>query len=232
MKLFCLPFAGGSATYYHDWKKKLAPNFEVIPIELKGRGIRFNEKLDSSFQEMIEDVYLQLTSHELDNFMIFGHSMGGLLAIEVFYQLLINDRILPKRLFLSGCSPPHLFDISKIIPDENLPNDCYIKEVAQLGGISPELLENSELFDLVIPIIKNDFLNLLSYRFSNKMSLNVPVSILAGTNDNISKTQLYEWSMLSNNSIDFQFFSGNHFFITTEQKSIFNYINFHIKIVD
>lgn len=225
MKLFCLPFAGGSAMYYYDWKKKLAPNFEVIPIELKGRGVRFNEKFDTSFQEIIEDVYSQVISYELDKFMIFGHSMGGMLAFEVFYRLLTNNKTLPKRLFLSGCRPPHLLNISKIIPDENLSNDCYIKEIAQLGGVSQELIENSELIDLIVPIIKNDFSNLCSYCLSNDIILNVPVSILSGVEDEISEAELYEWVMYSSSSMDFQFFSGNHFFITTEQKAIFNYIN-------
>ncbi|MCS4470409.1 thioesterase domain-containing protein [Clostridium botulinum] len=43
MILFCLPYAGGSEAIYHKWKKYLNPSIELSPIELKGRGKRYNE---------------------------------------------------------------------------------------------------------------------------------------------------------------------------------------------
>ncbi len=44
-KLFCVPFAGGSAANFTAWKKYLHDSIELNPVELSGRGKRLNEPL-------------------------------------------------------------------------------------------------------------------------------------------------------------------------------------------
>lgn len=43
IKLFCFPCAGGTAQMYYKWKKELSGSFEIIPVELAGRGLRTGE---------------------------------------------------------------------------------------------------------------------------------------------------------------------------------------------
>lgn len=44
MKLFCLPYAGGSAqSIYSSWRDKLEPFVSLNIIELRGRGGRYSE---------------------------------------------------------------------------------------------------------------------------------------------------------------------------------------------
>lgn len=43
IQLFCLPFAGGSAGFYNNFKPYLRENIELIAIELKGHGCRIAE---------------------------------------------------------------------------------------------------------------------------------------------------------------------------------------------
>lgn len=40
VKLFCIPYAGGSASIYLRWKKYFKEQVEIYPIELAGRGKR------------------------------------------------------------------------------------------------------------------------------------------------------------------------------------------------
>lgn len=42
--LFCLPFAGGGASAYSTWIKKLSDGITVCPIQLPGREERIMEK--------------------------------------------------------------------------------------------------------------------------------------------------------------------------------------------
>ena len=44
LRLFCFPYAGGSAMMYRTWSDFLPTNIEVCPIELPGRGSRMREK--------------------------------------------------------------------------------------------------------------------------------------------------------------------------------------------
>ena len=41
--LICLPYAGGSSTYYNRWRQFLPPNIEMCIYELAGRGARASE---------------------------------------------------------------------------------------------------------------------------------------------------------------------------------------------
>ena len=43
LRLFCLPYAGGSAVIYNNWFKSLPPEVEVCPVQLPGRGSRMLE---------------------------------------------------------------------------------------------------------------------------------------------------------------------------------------------
>ncbi len=41
--LFCIPYAGGSAVIYSKGEKYIDACIEIVPVELAGRGKRFDE---------------------------------------------------------------------------------------------------------------------------------------------------------------------------------------------
>jgi len=49
IKLFCFPHAGGAASAFSSWKRRLDHRIELRPMELPGRGKRFSEKLILDF---------------------------------------------------------------------------------------------------------------------------------------------------------------------------------------
>ncbi|MBK3496406.1 hypothetical protein JFL43_16375 [Viridibacillus sp. YIM B01967] len=55
MILFCLPYAGGSESIYFKWRKHLHSSIQLIPIELRGRGKRFDENFYGSIKEAVDD---------------------------------------------------------------------------------------------------------------------------------------------------------------------------------
>lgn len=57
IKLFCWPFAGGSASYYLSWRQYLQENIEIIPVQLSGRGDRYTDKPYNNFGEMADEGY-------------------------------------------------------------------------------------------------------------------------------------------------------------------------------
>jgi external thioesterase TEII len=62
--------------------------FDVIPLELPGRGRRMVEDLLKDFDMAAEDIYNQLTAKlSSDRFLIYGHSMGAYLALRVANML-------------------------------------------------------------------------------------------------------------------------------------------------
>ena len=61
MKLFCIPYAGGSASVYSGWNPILRENIQLVPVELSGKGVRAAEPLYENWEDALEDVYSSIT---------------------------------------------------------------------------------------------------------------------------------------------------------------------------
>lgn len=213
VKLFCIPYAGGSEYFYSQWLTKFDRNIKVIPILLKGRNARYNLKCQS-FNEMIEDVFTQITetASSEEEIALFGHSMGGILSYEVSKKLEVAGYNL-KHIFLSGINHPN--DMKpveeKCIEDENY----LIQRLLDLGGVQDEFLENKEAREYFFRIIKHDFLLIEEYKKSDKVlkPLYTPVSILNGIDDKSIVSEQNAYDALSYKEILFYTFSGDHFYL-------------------
>ncbi|MDB8634178.1 thioesterase II family protein, partial [Streptococcus mutans] len=86
--LFCIPHAGGNSSIFNKWSGYMPDNIIFKPIELSGRGKRLNEKLDTSFEGMVGDVFNSIkkimVNFDMD-YYIFGHSMGAWIVLELLY---------------------------------------------------------------------------------------------------------------------------------------------------
>ena len=87
MQIIFLPFAGGDHSYFYRFSKYLIPEITISPIKLKGRGENLGGTLYSSFIEMKEDILSQINIPNDEEYIIFGHSMGGMLAYELYFDL-------------------------------------------------------------------------------------------------------------------------------------------------
>lgn len=109
IKLFCIPYAGGSATNYLRWKRYSDSAIEIVPIELKGRGGRSTTAFYENFQEVVDDVYNSI-KFELgkSDYALFGHSFGSMIVYEVIKKIRQAKDQDPVHVFFSGCGPPYI----------------------------------------------------------------------------------------------------------------------------
>ena len=83
LRLFCLPYAGGGARSYRNWHDWLAPDIEVVAVELPGRGIHLRSAAIDSM-EVLVDRLLEKIEPLLDlPFALFGHSLGHGIGLEI-----------------------------------------------------------------------------------------------------------------------------------------------------
>lgn len=212
MKLFIIPFAGGMSSTYLTWKDNIT-KCSVQPIVLRGRETRVFEDLYSSFEEAVDDIskqILDILDEDDDQFAIFGHSMGALLAYEVYFKL-IEEYACPEVLFFSGRRPPNLGNDTKAIykyPKEELKEALISK-----GGMDAKFFDNEELVELFLPVIRADYKILYEYQYveqNNKIQCNV--IILNGTDDAVSDEEVEKWDELTDKPIKKYNIEGNHFF--------------------
>lgn len=223
MKLFCLPYAGGSKVIYYKWKD-IINNIQVEPIELKGRGTKYGEGYYTDFEDAVNDVYLNIKDEIINNeYAIFGHSMGSLLAFELYYKIVENGGKIPKHIFFSGYGAPYCTRIKKTI--HNLSDHEFMNEVIKLGGTPIEVAENDELCELVTPILKNDFRILELYEYKNRSNpIECDITVLNGSKDTLTFEQLNGWKRHSAKNTKIITFEGNHFFINNNMKEIIRLI--------
>lgn len=109
-RLFCLPFAGGSASAWRDWGERLPDWVEVLPVELPGRGMRLGEAPIPALLPLVESMLTGLAPWMDRPYALLGHSMGALLAFEATRILRARRQPLPFLLAVSGYRAPHLAD--------------------------------------------------------------------------------------------------------------------------
>ncbi|MGO4548521.1 thioesterase II family protein [Paenibacillus sp. 2TAB23] len=214
-KLFCLPYAGGSAMNYSSWRIRMPPWVEVIPIEMAGRGIRLADPFYKSLTgDGTDDLVRQIAEH-LDEtpFAIFGHSMGALFAYEASLRIFSVTNRSPAHVFLSGCKAPHLRDNKNV---HLMPDKEFQEHILQLGGTSPDIFENKDLSMMFLPILRADYRLVETYESAMREKLDCDITVLYGAQDRYSRHEAEEWKHYTKRKCHVNEFQGNHFFIHTD----------------
>ena len=227
IKLFCLPYAGGSAKAIYDkWIGNLDTKIELHPIELAGRGTRIADNLYSNIEEAIDDVLEQIKNEIIDSdYAIFGHSMGSILTYEVL-QRIENLRLPPPiYAFFSGRRAPHC--PSRRAKSYSKMNELELEKVMiALGGTPPEFFNYPELKNMFIPIIKSDFKIADSIvEKSEVQPFNFDISIFIGTDEDVTEQESTEWSQHTTGNCSITYFQGGHFFLLDKQQEVVDTIN-------
>jgi len=222
--VFCIPFAGGSVGSYVDIFRGIK-NAEVKLIELSGHGGRYNEGLYDYFFQAVDDIYQYIYENmeEDRDYAIFGHSMGALIAYEVYYKLFENNVKLPKYLFLSGCKAPGLERNER---NYKLSDNELIEKIRDMNGTQQEILRHPEFRIYFLPIIRADYKLIENYKHVQKSSkIQVPTIIFYGDKDEIKEEDIISWSDYTQEKPEFFRFTGGHFFIYDHSQEILEIIS-------
>lgn len=218
-------FAGGNSYSFNFLKDRLSDFFEFIPLELPGRGKRFQEPLLTTKKDAIQDYVRQIKSHRNNQpYIIYGHSMGATLGLSVTKKMeQLQDA--PLHLVVSGNAGPDIRKENKTI--RYLLNDAEFKdELRALGGVPEEVLTNDELFEFFSPIIRSDFEVLEKDNFSEKgMVIQTPIKAIMGDEEETSEA-IDNWQQFTSGDFSSQLMKGNHFFIYDHVEEIFNTLKY------
>jgi medium-chain acyl-[acyl-carrier-protein] hydrolase len=219
LRLFCFPYAGGSATIFRTWQDSLPNSIEVCAVELPGRGTRLRETSFTRMVPLVEAIALALLPYLDKPFAFFGHSMGALVGFEVARLLRREYNISPVHLFVSGRRAPQMPDPDS--PIHALPEAAFIQELRRLNGTPEAVLENVELMQLFLPILRADFAVLETYTYTDRSMLNCPITAFGGLSDReVSYEQLAAWREQTLAFFSVQMFPGNHFFLHSVQSPL------------
>ncbi|MCC6191429.1 MAG: thioesterase [Anaerolineales bacterium] len=213
LRLYCLPYAGGSASVFRTWADGLPAGIDVWPIQYPGRENRLRERPINSVSGLVDTLGQALEPTLEAPYAIFGHSMGGLVGFELARWLAARQRA-PLHLFVSGSRAPHRADPDVRIHD--LPDAQFVEALRRLKGTPEPVLQNPELMELLSPALRADFEAVETYRYRPGPPLDCPISAFAGRDDQkVSEADITAWKEQTRERFRFRQVPGDHFFVRT-----------------
>ena len=220
MKIIAFTFAGGNKYSYNNLFQK---EHKAVVLEYPGRGARMAESLLTSLDAIIADVYpkVQKEIATAESYIIYGHSMGSLVAYEICKRIEKQGLQLPVKLILNGVKGPQ-HSREKII--SHLSDHDFWDEITKLGGIPVEIAKNRELVDFFAPILKADYKCVESYRHDAVSPvINIPIDVFYGSEEDITEEEVSGWNEVSSKEVNITKLAGNHFFIFEHKAFFANY---------
>jgi medium-chain acyl-[acyl-carrier-protein] hydrolase len=217
LRLFCFPYAGGTAQIYREWPAGLPSFVEVCAVQLPGRGARLGEPALTNLLAVVEAAAPSLQPYFDRPFAFFGHSMGAIIAFELARHLRSTRAIEPTRLFVSGHGAPQ-------IPSEHgqtyqLPDAEFVESLRRLNGTPEEVLSHPELLELMLPLLRADFEAIETYAYTEGEPLNCPITAFGGLQDlEVSRQEIEGWRAQTSSRFMLRMLPGDHFFIHSAQR--------------
>ncbi len=214
ISLLCLPYAGGSSSIFRGWSR-LVPNWiSVHAIDLPGHGSRHGETSILNWDELTDWIMAEMKGRLEASYAIFGHSMGALVGFELAHAVRKRHGQPPAWFGAAGCRAPSRRKAERKWLE--CPENEFIAELRRLGGTAPELLQNRELLDVVLPVLRHDFHLSGIYERRDRPPLNCPISVFSGTADtDVSEPpeNLTDWAIETTGPCKVELLDAGHFFL-------------------
>lgn len=215
-RLVCFPHAGGSASFYFPMSRALHERAQVLAVQYPGRQDRHAEEPVRDIGTLADRVAGVLRGQPADRLILFGHSMGAVVAFEVARRMERGPDGAPPMLIVSGRRAPSRSRDDRVhLRDDN----GLIAELKELGGPNEGLLDNEEVVRMVLPTVRNDYRAIETYACEPGEKISCPITAFIGDNDpRVSLDEARAWSEHTTGSFDLRIFRGGHFYLADQQQ--------------
>ena len=139
-----------------------------------------------------------------------------MISFELARQLRRQQQSGPVHVFVSGRRAAHVADLDP--PVHNLPEAEFIQELRRLNGTPKEVLEQEELMQIMIPLLRADFAVGETYQYPPESPLSCSMSAFGGLQDEeASRQELEAWGEQTSAGFSLDMFPGDHFFLHSAQ---------------
>lgn len=231
LRLIGFHHAGGSAAVYHSLIHQLPPDWDLLLLDLPGRGKRYAQTPVEDMSELVahavRDVRPWLDSPGRRDrgpvgpmagvgghgqaFALFGHSLGAILAAEVGRALQVTG-MPPTWVGVSGRVPPGTPAARGGLHE--LGDADLLAELSAMGGMPDRLGEVPEFRALFLRIVRADLRAVDSYRPDpGRTPLTCPLTVFGGSADAWAPPEaMAGWSRDTYGNFRERYFPGGHFY--------------------
>ncbi|WNV87751.1 alpha/beta fold hydrolase [Umezawaea sp. Da 62-37] len=212
VRLVLAHHAGGSRLAYRGWEEHLPDDWEVLALDVPGRGLAH----DRPPARDLDEVAAALLDRALDGLdrplALFGHSMGAAVVSRMAGLLLAGCGPAPVWLGLSGWTARPGRGRAGV---EAMTDGQFLDLLADMGGTPPGLLADPALRRFVLPALRADLAVLEEFDpVGDTTWLETPISVFGGRDDpGATEARLAGLAAAARRLIGVHVHPGGHFYL-------------------
>jgi pyochelin biosynthesis protein PchC len=209
-RLVCFGPAGSAASFFNGWVPHLPPSVELLAAQLPGREDRVDEPPVEDLPALADVLAEALVPNDRP-LVLFGHSLGAVLAYEVACRLEALRATGVGALCVSGRpAPGHERDDRLHQADD----DALWADVRRLGGTEAEVLDHPALRELLLPVVRSDYRLSETYVPPAGPRLRCRVAAVIGDRDpEVTADEAKAWQDVTGGPFTFAMLPGGHFYL-------------------
>jgi surfactin synthase thioesterase subunit len=232
VRLLCFPFAGGGASAYARWQRELdarGASVDVLPVRLPGREGRSGEPRFTELAPLVQELDTALDEVLASPHLLYGHSMGALIAYALMRRRQQRGATLPRAALLAAYRAPHLppprigseagtgADGSYVASDAD---SDLVRALVAHGGLPEALLGHPEWLRALLPVVRDD-LALCASAGQADGPVRVPLHLFAGADDSLVRVpEVTAWRRYAARGCEVRVLPGGHFFLRTHERRL------------
>jgi len=209
--LMIFPHAGAGAAAYRGLAQEQAEVFHPAIVRLPGREQRLHEPLFRSMGALVRALVPALWPRLVARPVLYGHSMGALVAFEVARYARDVCGAEPACIVVSGCAAPGT-RAPRLLRYQFSDDDLW-QSVCDLNGMPDEIARDQAMRDMLLPALRADFEVCDTYAYSPGVPLTCPVVAFAGHADpEVAPAEMAGWAEETTGPFRHCTMPGHHFF--------------------
>lgn len=215
LRLIIFHHAGGSAAAYYPLVRKLPPEWDVLLLDLPGRGRRAAEPPVDAMAELIERVCTDIDPWLTDlPVALFGHSLGAVVALESA-RWMCDEHVgmPPVWVGVSGRIAPGFQALSRRRLYE-LDDEALLRTLISMGGTPEQVRRVPEIRDRLLTTVRADLRAADTYQPApDRIPLSCPVTAFSGDRDEWAPpASMPAWARETSGDFAHFSFPGGHFY--------------------
>ncbi|NVE01899.1 thioesterase II family protein, partial [Massilia sp. BJB1822] len=215
-RVVMFPHAGGGASFYRGWSEEFPASVDLRVVQYPGREDRLNDRFAPSLGVLADSLAAVLANLPAAPLLLFGHSMGALLAYEVALRLERRGAPALRHLFVSGRRPPGCRPGGSVHRRDDA---GLMAELAALGGTPSALQQQPELRALVLPAVRDDYRLVETHPSRAGTALACALSACNGEAD-ADAADMDGWAAHTSGPSALHLFPGDHFYLQAQRRRL------------
>lgn len=217
VRLVCFAHAGAGVSSFQRWRQLSGGVLEPRPWLLPGRDGRRREPRVTGRAALLDDMRALLDDPPSGPYVLYGHSLGGMIAYTLARALHEAGAPLPALLAVGACPPPRSplgLPGAADAPDEEL-----VRLLDSFGAAPPGAVPGDLWHRKVLPVLRDDLRLAADLRAAALIPsaagpLPVPLLAVAGSEDALATAEdLAGWSRWTTGRFVRRTVPGGHFFV-------------------